>query len=91
MNEIDLLLMLYHHASANVVKKWFYLVIDANIAWETINIVHPVTEECDVNICENGAICKQLAGDYICECSPDFTGAICENKGILMFICDHNR
>ena len=43
----------------------------------------PVTEECDIDICENGAVCKQLAGDYICECPPEFTGAICENRGML--------
>lgn len=50
------------------------------------NIMCPVTEECDVDICENGAVCKQLAGDYICECSPEFTGALCENKGMLLSV-----
>ena len=46
--------------------------------------MHPVTEECDVDLCENGAVCKQLAGDYICECLPEFTGALCENKGMSL-------
>ena len=56
--------------------------------------MYPVTEECDVDICENGAVCKQLAGDYICECPPEFTGAICENRGmripkVINYLCVH--
>lgn len=41
----------------------------------------PVFEECESNVCENGAGCKQLAGDYICDCLPYYTGAFCEDQG----------
>ena len=44
------------------------------------SLLYLVYENCDSNICENGATCKVLAGDYICECLPAYTGAFCENK-----------
>ena len=42
---------------------------------------HVVFEECENDVCENGATCKQLAGDYICECPPQYVGAFCEEEG----------
>lgn len=44
-------------------------------------IYFAVFEDCEDNICENEAGCKLLAGDYICECPPEYTGAFCEEKG----------
>lgn len=38
--------------------------------------------DCDVDICENEGLCKQLAGDYLCNCLPGFTGAQCQNKSM---------
>jgi hypothetical protein len=40
-----------------------------------------VFTECEENVCENGAGCKLLAGNFICECPPDYNGAFCEEKG----------
>ncbi len=46
-----------------------------------VTLFKPVSESCDQNICENGATCKILAGDYICECLQGYVGAFCEEKG----------
>ncbi|CAD5122787.1 DgyrCDS11193 [Dimorphilus gyrociliatus] len=35
--------------------------------------------ECNSNICENGATCLNLPGNFQCTCSPGYTGKRCEN------------
>ena len=53
-----------------------------------ITFVHPFTplllflveSECETNICENGATCKLLAGDYTCECLPNYSGPFCQDE-----------
>lgn len=44
-------------------------------------IIAVVVSDCETNICENGANCKLLAGNYICECLPEYTGPFCGDEG----------
>ena len=37
-----------------------------------------VYTECEVNVCENGGICKKLGSSYICECTNGYSGVNCE-------------
>ena len=37
-----------------------------------------VYTQCDVNRCENGGICRKLATSYICTCTANYTGSLCE-------------
>lgn len=50
-------------------------------AAENVTFLNAVFIECEDNICENGAGCKLLAGNYICVCLPGYTGAFCEGEG----------
>ena len=40
-----------------------------------------VYTQCDVNHCENGGTCRKLATSYICTCTDDYTGSLCEIFG----------
>ena len=41
-------------------------------------LMYIVYSECDINLCENGGLCKKLGVSYICECKGGFTGSLCQ-------------
>ena len=50
-------------------------------AWECVNSLAAFVECENANICEHGGACIQVAGEYICDCTPYYTGAFCQNEG----------
>ena len=59
-------------------------------AWVIFRLVY---EDCDMNLCENGATCQKLAGNYLCFCPLGFNGSLC-NEGrayrVLQYYYDYN-
>lgn len=39
--------------------------------------------ECDVGICENGGICTNSPGNFICSCMDNFVGKRCQSGKVL--------
>ena len=72
-----------------VTEKVEYGLLAEEIIASSLFVLFAVSIDCTNNMCENGAHCKVLAGDYICKCLPEYIGAFCENKGMyyLEFVC----
>ena len=45
---------------------------------------YSVLEECEVNICQNNATCSKQVLTYTCTCPAEYTGSLCQDKGLYM-------
>ena len=46
------------------------------------NLSYIVYEDCDVNLCQNGATCQKIGDNYLCLCPLGFNGSLCsEGRG----------
>ena len=34
--------------------------------------------ECSISVCKNGAVCREIEGDYSCSCKEGFAGKNCD-------------
>ena len=48
-----------------------------------------VYNECDINECQNGGLCKKLGVSYICECVNGFSGLLCQTGNMLFYLTEH--
>ena len=46
-----------------------------------------VYEQCDENLCMNGATCRIVASDYICFCAYGFSGPFCNTSKNIIINC----
>jgi hypothetical protein len=42
--------------------------------------------DCSLGLCLNGGTCVKVQGSYYCECPPDYTGLICQEKVIFSLL-----
>ena len=56
-----------------------------------ISLSFAVYSECDINVCQNGGLCKKLGVSYICECMNGFSGSSCQTGMLITCICIHIR
>ena len=45
-----------------------------------------VYEDCDTNLCENGATCQKLGDNYLCLCPPRFNGSLCSEGRVHSYV-----
>ena len=58
-----------------------YFVIHALSIYVCVCLIFDlVYEDCDVNLCQNGATCQRLGDSYLCLCPFGFNGSLC-NEG----------
>ena len=46
---------------------------------QNFNVVHPCEKK--TTPCKNGALCEKDGDVFVCNCTADFTGRTCEEKG----------
>ena len=49
-----------------------------------LNFGAAVMEECEANFCENGGTCTKQVLTYLCQCTPEYEGSLCQDKGIII-------
>ena len=63
--------------------KWKVRAPDFKIIFEKIvyfSYLSANINECASNPCENGATCIDEINGFTCECSPGYSGTVCESK-----------
>ena len=57
-----------------------------------LDILFADIDDCDPNLCENGATCTDLVDDYNCTCSAneEFFGDNCESKDYILILCRYS-